>query len=90
MNANEERKLLEMQAELARLKITAERLKMRRERERQSRTDTGFDTILGLAGSLSSQNLVRKSLLLPLSWKHRIFTTAGLLLWQIWRQGSKR
>ena len=91
MNAkHEERQLLEMQAELARLKITAERLKMQRARERQSMIDTGFNTILGLADGLPSQNLIWKSLLLPLSWKHRILTAAGLLLWQVWRQDNKR
>ncbi|MFC3873073.1 hypothetical protein [Neisseria musculi] len=87
---NEERKLLEMQAELARLKITAARLKMQRARERKNMIDTGFNTVLSLADNAPPQSLLWKSLLLPLSWKHRIFAAAGLLLWQVWRQDGKR
>ncbi|WP_373746017.1 hypothetical protein [Neisseria dentiae] len=90
MNADEERKLLVMQAELARLKITAEHLKIKQERKRQTLIDSSFNTFLGLADGLPSQNLIWKSLLLPLSWKRRIFTAAGLLLWQVWRQDGKR
>lgn len=90
MSADKERKLLEMQAELARLKITAERLKIRQERERQTLIDSGFNTFLSLADGLPSQNLIWKGLLLPLGWKHRILTAAGLMLWQVWRQNGKR
>lgn len=87
---SEERKLLEMQAELARLRITAQRLKKQQAGRRQGLIDSGFNTVVGLADGLPSQRLLWKSLLLPLSWKHRIITAAGLLVWQVWRQENKR
>ena len=84
----QERELLEMQAQLARLKIAAEYLQKRRAAEQQSLLDANFSTAVGLANGLPSGHLLWNSVFLPLRWKHRIAAAAALLLWQLWRDGG--
>ena len=91
---SEARELLALQADLIRLKINAERLKMQKERERERSNDTFFSnsvsTVVGLADSLPSRHLLMKTFLLPLGWKYRIVAGAAVAAWQISRLWSRR
>lgn len=85
-NAEQQREILEMQAELARLRIAAEYLKKRQEDQRQQQTDLGLSRMMQLADDLPSGNLLWKTVFLPLRWKHRLLAAAALLIWQMWRK----
>lgn len=78
-NKSEQRQLLELEADLMRLKITAQHLKMKKANEQHS----SLDTILGLTDIIPTHHLLRKSLLLPLGWKNRILAGAAYLLWKM-------
>ena len=54
----QERELLEMQAQLARLKIAAEYLQKRRAAVQQSLLEANFSKAVGLANGLSSADLM--------------------------------
>ncbi|MDO5073037.1 Uncharacterised protein [Neisseria animaloris] len=88
---SEERELLELKANLARLKITAEQLKLRKARAQQKHIDSKFNQFVSLADGLPSSDLLWKSAFLPLRWKHRFMLGAGLVLWRLWNtEGRKR
>ncbi|MDO1508883.1 MULTISPECIES: hypothetical protein [unclassified Neisseria] len=87
---SEERELLELKANLARLKIAAEQLKLRKEREQQKHIDSKFTQFVSLADGLPSSDLLWKSAFLPLRWKHRLLLGAGLVLWRWWHTEGRK
>ncbi|MDO5640634.1 MAG: hypothetical protein Q4G28_12285 [Neisseria sp.] len=95
MTSKQQREILELQAQLARLKIAAEYLKQQQERQQQSSIDAGFNKVLGAANSalgltdgLPSNRLLWNSVFLPLRWRQRLLVGVGLLLWQFWRDSA--
>ncbi|UOO81153.1 hypothetical protein LVJ83_09215 [Uruburuella testudinis] len=95
INANEQRELLELQAQLTRLKIAAEYLKQQKAREQQSIIDSGFNKAVGLthqalslSNGLPSSRLLWNSVFLPLRWRQRLLMGAALLLWKYWRDSQ--
>ncbi|KPN74919.1 hypothetical protein AKG43_00715 [Neisseria sp. 74A18] len=87
---SEERKILEMQAELARLKMTAEHLKTRRAKEKDNFFENSLSTVVSLADAVPSKNILFKTFFLPLGWKYRIIAGAALAAWKFSRLTSKR
>ncbi|MDO5070778.1 hypothetical protein LVJ85_08060 [Neisseria sp. Dent CA1/247] len=87
---SEQRKLLQMQAELARLKITAEHLKTRKAKEQDNFFENSLSTVVSLADAVPSGNMLFKTFFLPLSWKYRIITGMALAAWKFSRLTSKK
>ncbi len=96
MNINEQREILELQVQLARLKIAAEYLKQQQARQQQSLVDDGFNralgftqTAIGFTDGLPSRRLLWNSVFLPLRWRQRLLVGTALLLWKFWRDSMQ-
>ena len=90
MTREEERELLELQAELARLKIQAAQLKRARNRARDRshaavHAFLNFKQLANSAGSLISNRQLFKIALLPTRWQYRLLLGGALLAWEYWR-----
>lgn len=97
MTREEERELLELQAELSRLKIKAAQLKRARNRARDRshaavHAFLNFKQLANSAGSLISNRQLFKIALLPTRWQYRLLLGGALLAWEYWRlqQGGRR
>lgn len=95
MTSEQQREILELQAQLARLKIAAEYLKQQQARQQQSSIDAGFNkalsltnTAIGFTDGLPSRRLLWNSVFLPLRWRHRLILGSVLLLWKLWRDSA--
>lgn len=87
---SEERKLLEMQAELLRLKITAAHLKTKKAKKQDNFLENSLGTVVSLADAVPSSNVLFKTFFLPLSWKYRIMAGTVLAAWKFSRLTAKR
>lgn len=83
---DEQRQLLQMQAELLRLKITAERLRQQRQTARQA----DWQQALSLLGNLPLSGLAVRAVTRSRRWRHKLLMAAamGVLAW--WRQQQQR
>ncbi|MFV2028779.1 hypothetical protein [Neisseria sp. S1] len=88
--------LLELEAQLVRLRIAAEYLKKQKLTREQQRVDAGFNqalgitkTAFGLTKGLPSSRLLWNGLMLPVRWRYRILAGAALVLWQLFRDRVK-
>ncbi|WP_373741319.1 hypothetical protein [Neisseria sp.] len=72
----EEREILKLEAELARLKIRSGLL-----RQKQSRSDNIAQAVQ-LAGSLLSDGLARRAVKIPVARRYRLTAVAALALWK--------
>ena len=79
-----------MQAELLRLKMTAEHLKNRKAKEQEHFWESGATALLGLADTAPAKKLLWKTFFLPLGWKNRILAGAALAAWKLSRLNAKR
>lgn len=89
-NIREERELLELEIELARLKLAAAELKRRREQQADNQQDSIGHELLNLAGNASTKGLAWRAAALPVSLKHRLLLGAAFLAWEYWRNQSKK
>lgn len=90
MTREEERELLELQAELSRLKIKAAQLKRARNRafdrsHAAVHAFLNFKQLANSAGSLISNRQLFKIALLPTRWQYRLLLGGALLAWEYWR-----
>ena len=90
-NIQDERELIERQAQLARVKVAASYLKQRQEQAKQSELDSSFNYVLStfsqatkLSSGLPSNKLLWNTIFLPMKWQNRIWVAIGLLAWQMW------
>lgn len=74
---SEQRELLALQCQLARLKIDAARRKAKLRRVGESESMAG--QLIDLAGSVPRQTLA-KTALLPLKWRYRVLAGLALLM----------
>ena len=89
-NKRQERELLELEIELARLKLAAGELQRRREQQASRQSENIGQELLSLAGNASAKGLAWRAVTLPVSLKHRLLVCAAFLAWEYWRNQSKR
>lgn len=92
----EKRELLELEAQLIRLRIAAEYLKKQKLAREQKHVDAGFNqalgitkTVFGLTKGLPSSKLLWNGLILPLRWRYRILAGVALVFWRLFRERVK-
>ncbi|MBH5330263.1 hypothetical protein H9Q10_11375 [Eikenella sp. S3360] len=83
ISKRQQRELLALQAELARLKIRAEQLKQRK-RQQQGR-GTDWQRWLKLADRLPLAMLLWQAAVLPPAKQRALLPKAGRMLWRWWR-----
>ncbi|HFC8518675.1 hypothetical protein [Neisseria weaveri] len=78
MTVKEQRELLQLQARLARLKISTEHLRAKKQAEQSG----NITNMLSLSNFSLPDNVLLKVLALPLSWKNRALLGTGWFLFQ--------
>ena len=89
-NKQQERELLELEIELARLKLASGELRRRRTQQTSRHSESIGQELLSLAGNASAKGLAWRAVTLPVSLKHRLLVGAAFLAWEYWRNQSKR
>ncbi|WP_225747537.1 hypothetical protein [Eikenella sp. Marseille-P7795] len=82
ISKQQQRELLALQAELARLKIRAEQLK---QRQRQQGRGSDWQRWLKLADHLPAAMLLWQAAVLPPAKQRALLPKAGRMLWRWWR-----
>lgn len=97
MNHKQERDILELQAQLVRLKITSAYLQQRQNKLRSTTADKGLNNVLGLTNTafnifegLSARRWIWSSFLLPFRWKKRFGLILALLALKYWYDTKHR
>ena len=86
LSKREERELLELEIELARLKLAAGELQRQRlQQQRQQNESIGYE-LLELAGRASHSKFAWSAIMMPARWKSRLLVGAALLAWEYWRK----
>ena len=86
LSKQEERELLELEIERARLKLaTGELLRKRQQQQRQQDEHFGHK-LIELAGQASQKKLTWSAVMMPARWKHRVLVGIALLAWEYWRK----